>query len=155
MTHSLIIHINQPSNPSAGGGHLCARLVRRGLLRSRARGVSRDSPAAFERRHGGLLRRFLPWKTSLTPSRVTRKRVTHSVASSHRISHTFSCIRSYNSCNHVYLTGEKKGSLQAADSLLPRAPSSQACLRPKLVSSTSWKQTRTNGLIWYPPPADG
>ncbi len=57
MVPCMYILCNMTLKPSAAGGHLtsapigdrCARLVRRGILRSRARGVSRDSPAAFER----------------------------------------------------------------------------------------------------------
>ena len=106
-------HKTKPSNPSAAGGHPCARLVRRGILRSRARGVSRDSPAAFERRHRGLLRGFLPWKIPLTRfSRVTSKRVIHFVASSHRREYTFVCIRRYKLMHSFYLTARKTGTLK-------------------------------------------
>ena len=158
---SLIIHhTNQPLKPSAAGGHRCARLVRRGILRSRSRGVSRDSPAAFERRHGGSLRRFLPWKTSLTSPRVTSKRLYIQlllvIVGYLRFKYyTYSCIRRYKLMLSFLLNGEKEGGLQAADPLLPRAPSSRACLRSKLDSPTAWESSRTDDLMWYPPSADG
>src|SRR6056297_1692019 len=42
-------------------------------------------------------------------SRVTSKRVTHFVASSHRKGHTCSCIRRYTLMPSFYLTARKKG----------------------------------------------
>ena len=57
-----------------------------------------------------MLRGFLPWKIPLTRfSRVTSKRGTHLVASSHRREYTFVCIRRYTLMPSFYLTARKKG----------------------------------------------